>query len=205
MIHEAIHPSGVGKLIPDWSQNCLRISSTDSAQRGRPRVIVKARCPSPSLASQTLPPAMVYSSKSNIQDIFSTSPNEVVAGSVVERLVMQTIKNSLTCIIVDNRVKGICSTKMDDKKYGKTNAKDMVTVTSVNDIYLTIPETLSACPAHFFETCLMKKGNLADHKYHNGELFENDVAKCSGQSSRMLASGPFKSHFFSPRATVGGN
>ncbi|KAJ1366268.1 hypothetical protein KIN20_026884 [Parelaphostrongylus tenuis] len=90
------------------------------------------------------------------------------------------------CIIVDNRVTGICTTKAAVKMCGKPEV-GMVEVSAIISKHLTISETLTTTNVIMANWLRMMWQCVVD------------------RTVRMLASGPFGSHFFSARATVGGN
>ncbi|KAJ1347741.1 hypothetical protein KIN20_002885 [Parelaphostrongylus tenuis] len=182
----------------------------------------------------TLPVAMVYTNTANSAKVSGIATSKAAAKAFVERLVMQTVIDVLEshgrsalladfvissilvqlevrvtyeplncedliltladqtmleinrgyCIIADNTVTGICTTTM---KMMCMPASDKVKVTGVNDPHLTISGTLST------SNIIMANWSKA--------MWENVV----NRAVRMLASGPFGSHFFTAQATVGGN
>ncbi|KAJ1350889.1 hypothetical protein KIN20_006801 [Parelaphostrongylus tenuis] len=90
------------------------------------------------------------------------------------------------CIIVSNAVTGICiSTHRDMAKCD--GSSPMATITTINVTQLTIMGTLSTT------NIIMAKWSRM--------MWQNVV----NRAIRMLASGPFGSHFFSAFATVSGN
>ncbi|KAJ1350408.1 hypothetical protein KIN20_006193 [Parelaphostrongylus tenuis] len=93
------------------------------------------------------------------------------------------------CIIAGDTVTGICTIVMQnvDKKKCSTPEAMMVTVTALNGTHLTISGTLSTT------NIIMTNWPRA--------MWQSVVDR----AVRMLASGLFGSHFFSARATVGGN
>ncbi|KAJ1368957.1 hypothetical protein KIN20_030324 [Parelaphostrongylus tenuis] len=97
-------------------------------------------------------------------------------------------QNKAYCIIVDNTVTGIC-TGVKRAAIGKMCMKtDMdVKITAVPGEHLTISGTLSTT------NIIMSNWSKA--------IWENIV----NRAIRMLASGPFGSHFFSATGTVSGN
>ncbi|KAJ1365312.1 hypothetical protein KIN20_025575 [Parelaphostrongylus tenuis] len=177
---------------------------------------------------------MVYSTAANIQASFpGIAPDEAAARSFVQRLVTQTVfdilerqgrsallpdavistilgqlnvminytpmscqiavkpedmlmKKQSACIIVDNTVTGICM-NMDANDPKKCPMDVNVQTTPVNGTFLTIPGTLSTTNIVMANWSRMMWQSVVD------------------RAVRMLASGPFGSHFFSASATVGGN
>ncbi|KAJ1367126.1 hypothetical protein KIN20_027981 [Parelaphostrongylus tenuis] len=175
----------------------------------------------------TLPVAMVYSTATNVQATFpGIATSEAGAVGFVQRLVMETIFDVLerqgrsallpdavisailgqlsvtisykplscemaggpdqmlnmktACIIVDSTVTGICTTTENVK----CDAAQMVTITPIN---ATISGTLTT------SNIIMASWSRA--------MWQSVVDR----AVRMLASGPFRSHFLSAIATVGGN
>ncbi|KAJ1366265.1 hypothetical protein KIN20_026880 [Parelaphostrongylus tenuis] len=90
------------------------------------------------------------------------------------------------CIIVDNKVTGICTTKAINKMCGKPEL-NMVEVSSIDSTHLTIPESLMTTNIIMASWSRMMWQSVVD------------------RAVRMLASDPFGSQFLSARATVGGN
>ncbi|KAJ1374976.1 hypothetical protein KIN20_038193 [Parelaphostrongylus tenuis] len=94
-------------------------------------------------------------------------------------------QNTKFCIIVDNTVTGICTTTADPQNAMCTaTQKDKVTVTSVPSDHLRISGTLSTT------NIIMANWSEA--------MWQSVV----NRAIRMLARGPFRSHFFSAFATV---
>ncbi|KAJ1366438.1 hypothetical protein KIN20_027101 [Parelaphostrongylus tenuis] len=91
--------------------------------------------------------------------------------------------DKVSCIIVDSTVTGICATSDPNAKCLTTMAP-MVTVTPVPDTHLTISGTISTT------NIIMASWSRA--------MWQNVV----NRAIRMLAWGPFGSHFFSAWATV---
>ncbi|KAJ1370321.1 hypothetical protein KIN20_032018 [Parelaphostrongylus tenuis] len=92
------------------------------------------------------------------------------------------------CIIVDNTVTGICTTNMaTNRDMCAAPDGDKVKVTAVPSAQQTISGTLST------SNIIMANWSRT--------MWQNVV----NRAVRMLALGPFRSHFFSASATVGGN
>ncbi|KAJ1369379.1 hypothetical protein KIN20_030820 [Parelaphostrongylus tenuis] len=93
--------------------------------------------------------------------------------------------NEPKCIVISNTVTGICTYKMGSD--AKCNDPVKATSTSVPSNYTPFSGTLS--------TTNIIKSNWSK------AMWQSVVDR----AIRMLASGPFVSHFFSASATVGGN
>ncbi|KAJ1371057.1 hypothetical protein KIN20_032928 [Parelaphostrongylus tenuis] len=87
------------------------------------------------------------------------------------------------CIIVGNAVTGLCTGKMNMPC--SMPVQGMVTIANVDGTFLTIPGTLST-------TNIIRQ--------IGARMMWQDVVN---RAIRLLALGPFGSHFFSARATVG--
>ncbi|KAJ1350196.1 hypothetical protein KIN20_005929 [Parelaphostrongylus tenuis] len=85
--------------------------------------------------------------------------------------------NQVSCIAVDNRVTGICTTTNGAAAMCMTTVMNMVTITPVNDTFLTIAGTLSTTNIIMANWSRMMWQSVVD------------------RAVRMLASRPFESHF----------
>ncbi|KAJ1367223.1 hypothetical protein KIN20_028087 [Parelaphostrongylus tenuis] len=90
------------------------------------------------------------------------------------------------CIIIDNTVTGICTTTDNNKMCGMTGDA-AVKITPVSDTASTISGTIST------SNIILANWSKA--------MWQNVV----NRAVRTLASGPFRSNFFSATATVDGN
>ncbi|KAJ1369219.1 hypothetical protein KIN20_030629 [Parelaphostrongylus tenuis] len=99
------------------------------------------------------------------------------------------MKDSPACIIVENTVTGICivTAAAGSKMCKATDPNEMVEISAINGTHLTIPGTLSTTNIIMADWSRMMWQSVVD------------------RAIRMLALGPLGSHFFSARATVGGN
>ncbi|KAJ1350371.1 hypothetical protein KIN20_006148 [Parelaphostrongylus tenuis] len=91
------------------------------------------------------------------------------------------------CIVAGNTVTGICTIEMDQMGMCNMPMNNMVTVTAISGVHLTISGTLSTT------NIIMANWSRT--------MWQSVVDR----AVRMLVSGPFGSHFFSARATVDGN
>ncbi|KAJ1347460.1 hypothetical protein KIN20_002516 [Parelaphostrongylus tenuis] len=98
------------------------------------------------------------------------------------------------CIIVGNTVTGICTVAMGQMGMCNMPMNNMVAVTAINGTHLTISETISVIIAFILPQKIIMANWLRT-------MWQNVV----NRAVRMLASGPFGSHFISAAATVGGN
>ncbi|KAJ1346453.1 hypothetical protein KIN20_001234 [Parelaphostrongylus tenuis] len=183
----------------------------------------------------TIPVAIVYSAAPDVQvRVPGIASSEAGAEGFVERLVMQTVFDILErqarsallpdgvistildqlnaqirctpmncqkvvnadnmntkmkeqyCIIVGNTMTGFCDVMVANRKC-LTTVMDMVTVTRFPDVHLTFSGTLLT------SNIIMANWSRT--------MWQNAV----NRALRILASGPFGSHFFSAIAIVGGN
>ncbi|KAJ1357645.1 hypothetical protein KIN20_015830 [Parelaphostrongylus tenuis] len=102
---------------------------------------------------------------------------------VVSPTDMLNVANSPSCIIVDNTVTGICNVAQGDQACTAT-VPNMVTINPVPNTHLTISGSLSTT------NMIMANWSKA--------MWQNVV----NRAVRMLAWGPFGSHFFSAFAVV---
>ncbi|KAJ1349535.1 hypothetical protein KIN20_005124 [Parelaphostrongylus tenuis] len=138
-----------------------------------------------------LPVAMAYSNAADVQaQVPGIASSEVAAQTFVDRLVMQTIlavkMSELKCIIVGNTVTGICCTTMASP-LPKCEEATKVTIIPVSTNHTALAGNLTTT------NFIMTNWSRA--------MWQNVV----NRAIRMLASGPFGSHFFSASATVGGS
>ncbi|KAJ1369942.1 hypothetical protein KIN20_031555 [Parelaphostrongylus tenuis] len=91
------------------------------------------------------------------------------------------------CIVIDNTVTAICTNMAQDMQSCQLPANQMVPITPVSGPPLTISGSLSTT------NVIMANWSRA--------MWQSVV----NRAMRMLASGPFRSQFFSATATVNGN
>ncbi|KAJ1361090.1 hypothetical protein KIN20_020267 [Parelaphostrongylus tenuis] len=108
----------------------------------------------------------------------------VVLGVTTETMLM---KNDQFCIIVDNTVTGICTGKMDRRMRGMCTEPNKATIGPVPTNHTSISGTLM--------TTNIIMANWSRQMWQS----------VLNRAIRMLASGPFKSHFFSVTGNVGGS
>ncbi|KAJ1361093.1 hypothetical protein KIN20_020270 [Parelaphostrongylus tenuis] len=97
------------------------------------------------------------------------------------------MKNDQFCIIVDNTVTGICTGVMEIRMAGMCTEANKATIGPVPTSHTSISGTL-------MPTSII----MADWSRQMWQSVLN-------RAIRMLASGPFGSHFFSVTGDVGGN
>ncbi|KAJ1365870.1 hypothetical protein KIN20_026332 [Parelaphostrongylus tenuis] len=135
----------------------------------------------------TLPIAMAYSTAPAVQaQVPGIASSEGGAQTFVMRLVMRNIADADSkCIIVGSTVTAICAKMM--RGMCSAPAANMVEITAVPSQHLTISGTLSTTNVVMANWSRMMWQSVVD------------------RAIRMLTSGSFGVHFFSARATVGGN
>ncbi|KAJ1361969.1 hypothetical protein KIN20_021367 [Parelaphostrongylus tenuis] len=136
--------------------------------------------------SALLPEAVISTILSQLN--VTTNYEPLNCQKVVLSLAEMVMKNDPpSCIIMSNTVTGICTNMNDNMKACMVAPAMMVTITSINNSYSTISGTLSTT-------------NIIMANWSK-EMWQSAL----NRAVRMLASGPYRSNFFSASAAVGGN
>ncbi|KAJ1348588.1 hypothetical protein KIN20_003921 [Parelaphostrongylus tenuis] len=165
-----------------------------------------------SVTGFTLPVAMVYSSAPDVQaqvfDVLESQARSALLPDAVISAILNQLEVKITygpmecqrvalsladsvedkkpkCIVISNTVTGICTYKMNAG--AKCNDPTKATITPIPSKHTSFSGTLSTT------NIIMSNWSKA--------MWQSVVDR----AIRMLASGPFESHFFSASATVGGN